>query len=101
MNKNIEYSIADIEELKKKFDKNNSQILEKLKILEKEYLNIDDVLNTPNSNKIMPELYNIIKKYDSIVTNQGVYFDSVFKTTIDEYSKFVNDLSNTIEGDKE
>ena len=98
MSRNIEYSITNIEELKTNFEKNNSLILENLKKLEKEYNNMSEVLSTPNSNKIIPELYDIIKKYDDIVTYKGIYFYNVFKITIKEYNQFVNELSQRVEG---
>ena len=100
MNKNIEYSIDSIEELRDKFEKNNSLIIDKLKVLEKEYNEISEVLSTPNSNKTMPELYSMIKKYDNITSRNGRYFDSVFNTAIKEYSNFINELKISVGGEE-
>ena len=100
MNKNIEYTISDIEKLRNDFKKNNLLIIEKLKILEKEYSTISDVLSTPNSNNIMPELYNLIKRYDEYTTENGLYFDGVFNTAIDEYDNFIKELKDSIRGGK-
>ena len=59
---------------------------------------MNEVLSTPNSNKMVPELYSIIKKYDDMVTNRGAYFDNVFKTAITEYNQFINELSQSVKG---
>ena len=100
MKKNIEYSIANIEELKNDFDKYNSLISENLAKIEREYLNISDVLSTPNSNKIMPDLYKLVKKYDDIVKNKGIAFNKSLDTAINEYNEFVNQLKETVRGSK-
>ena len=100
MNKNIEYSITNIEELKNNFDKYNSLITENLSKIEKEYLNITDVLSTPNSNVIVPELYNMVKNYNTIVTKNGISFNNSLDTAIKEYSEFVSQLKETVRGDK-
>lgn len=100
MSKNIEYSISNIEDLKNNFDKYNSLISENLSKIEKEYLNITDVLSTPNSNVIVPELYNLVKKYNDIVTSNGISFNKSLDTAIKEYSEFVNQLKETVRGDK-
>lgn len=97
--KNIEYSISNIQEFKKNFKENNNLILDNIKLLEKEFDSIGNVLSTPKSNEIMPELYLMIKKYDEMITNNGIYFDDVLNTAINEYSSFINELEMTLEGD--
>ena len=101
MKANINYSITDIKNLKNNFKNNNSEIIEKLKILEREYTNMNDILSTPNSNKIIPELCRLIKQFDEYTTSSGLYFDGIFNTVIDEYSSFVAELSNSVRGVKQ
>ena len=97
---NIKYSINNIQEIKKRFEENNNLILEKIKILEKEYGNIKEVLSTPNSDKVMPELQGLIKKYDENVTDNGIYFDKVFNTIIKEYDEFMKETEESVGGAK-
>ena len=99
MEKNsINYSIKNFEEIRNKFIENNNLIKDTLKILEKEYSNMSDILNTPNSNKIVPELYKRMKDYDEMVNSKGMYFDKVFTTVINEYNEFIINTKNSIGG---
>ena len=100
MSKNIEYIISDIEKLKNDFNKNNSLIIEKLRIIEKEYSNMSNVLSTPNSNKIIPEIYNIVKKYDNYVETNGSLLDKSLSLTVKEYNTFISGLQSSIKGGK-
>lgn len=94
----IAYSIKTIENFKKKFEENNNNISEKIDIIKREYKNMSNVLNTPNSSKIMPELYEMIDKYDKYVKDETVYFDKVFNTIITEYNSLVHEIKNKVEG---
>lgn len=96
----IKYSVNNIVDIKNTFEKNNNTILEKLKELEKEYGNIKEVLSTPNSDKIMPELQELIKNYDNGVTEKGLYFDKVFNSIIKEYDEFMMKTGKAVGGDK-
>ncbi len=92
----INYSVDNVDKIKNIFEKNNNEILERLRILEKEYGNMKDVLSTPNSDKIMPELYYLIKNYDEEVTKKGIYFNKVFNTIIKEYENFGKEIEDVI-----
>ena len=92
----INYFVGNISSVKKNFEKNNTEILERLRILEKEYDNMKEVLSTPNPDKIMPELYYLIKKYDEEITQRGLYFNKVFSTIIEEYDIFSKEIEDVI-----
>ena len=96
---NINYSINNIQNLKKNFEENNNRILEKIKVLEKEYKDMKEVLSTPNSDKIMPQLSDLIKKYDENVTKNGLYFEKVFNTILKEYNEFMMETEKSVGGE--
>ena len=98
---NINYSINNIQNLKKNFEENNNRILEKIKVLEKEYKDMKEVLSTPNSDKIMPQFSDLIKKYDENVVRKGLYFERVFNTILKEYNKFMMETEKSIGGEIE
>lgn len=88
---------ADIAKLEAIFVENNQIILEKISILKDEYNNFSNVLQTPNSNKIVPELYDIICKQKDMIEEKDLFFRKSFKVIMKSYEKFWSDTKKSIE----
>lgn len=93
----IAYSIKAIESFKKSLEENNKNIIEKLGVLKNEYKNMSSILSTPNSNKIIPEIYDVVNKYDKYVKEKEMYFDKVLNVILTEYKEFNDELKNSVE----
>ena len=97
--RDVKCTIDDIQEMSNVFEKNHSEIINTLKLFEKELVDMPNVLNTPNSSKIMPEFLEYLKKQEENVIEKDVYFKKVFKTIIDEYKEFMIDTKDSIGGE--
>ena len=89
-NERVTYSLNNLTKFKKEFNENNTQIIEKLKLIEQEYINMPDVLSTPKSNQIIPKLTELVKKDIDVVMSQGEYFNNVLTVAIEQYNNFVH-----------
>lgn len=96
---NISCEVKDIEKMFSTFTKSNEIIMESLKEMKKEYSEISNVISTPNSNKIMPQICDFIFKYEKMTGENDVKFKNIFNTIIDEYSSFMSNTKKII-GDK-
>ena len=88
-NTRIKCTINDIINMKNVVEENNKEILECLKLMNKDYEEMPNILNTPNSSKIVPFM------------NQNIaYYTKVFDTIINEYNEFMVDTQEKVGGGK-
>ena len=92
---NVMLKIDDIKKLKKSLNSNNKAIIDKLNVLKKEYRDIPNILNTPNSNMMIPELYKIVDKYDKYINEMDNYFNNA----INKYTELMNNIRTMVEGE--
>ncbi len=96
----IKCTIDDIQKMKETIEKNNNDILECLKELDKNYEDMPNVLSTPNSSKMIPEFLDYVRKQEQFMIESGNYYKKVFNTIISEYNEFINETKEKVGGDK-
>ena len=70
-NTKIKCTINDIINMKNVVEENNNEILECLKLMDKDYEEMPNILNTPNSNKIIPRFQEYVKEQEQFM-NQNI-----------------------------
>lgn len=98
-NTKIKCTINDISNLKDIIEKNSLEILDCLKKIDKDYEEMPDILNTPNSSKIVPKFVDYVKKKEKYITESNNYYKKVFDTIITEYNEFMTDTKEKVGGD--
>ena len=99
-NTKIKCTINDIINMKNVVEENNNEILECLKLMDKDYEEMPNILNTPNSNKIIPRFQEYVKEQEQFMNQNIAYYTKVFDTIINEYNEFIVDTKEKVGGDK-
>ena len=99
-NTRIKCTINDIINMKNVVEENNKEILECLKLMNKDYEEMPNILNTPNSSKIVPRFQEYVKKQEQFMNQNIAYYTKVFDTIINEYNEFMVDTQEKVGGGK-
>lgn len=99
-NTRIKCTIDDISKMKNIFEENSNKILECLKLIDKDYEEMPNILNTPNSNKIIPRFQEYVKEQEKYMNQNVIYYTKVFDTIINEYNEFFVDTKEKVGGEK-
>ena len=84
--------------MKNVFEKNNSEIINCLNKLDKDYDDMSNVLSTPNSNKIIPTFQEYVREKKQYVNDKDNYFKNVLNTIVNEYNNFLDETEESVNG---
>ena len=99
--KKIVYDEQTILNAQKNVNMCNDNILEALKNIENELLNLDKTVNTPKMNKSLPTMCAYINKKVNYVSNSRESFNRKFNIINNEYHDYLLDINRMVGGNND
>ena len=96
----IVVSVPSIKEFNNVFKNNNNEIIDSLKKIEKIFEDMPYILNTPNSNKVIPNFLEYVSDREKYVIENGEHYEKFLDATIENYTNFVNEISIKVGGNE-
>ena len=92
----INFSINSLKDFQNNFLRNNNDILDELKTIQNEVVNLKEILDTPKSNELQKlfseytdEQIKVVEKYHQVINNN-------IERTILEYNSFIESIGQMV-----
>lgn len=94
--KDIQCNVLKLQEIKNTFNKLNDELLDEIKKMQKEVINLDEILKTPKGDEFI-ELFNDFMKerLDKFNNEYGIIRKN-FDISIMEYTSFLDEIKEMV-----
>ena len=98
-NQGLRVNIDSLKEVSKRLDSINNEIRENLSYIQREYSNLNDILETDASKRYQSRTIDYINETNQYINENNLYFINKLNEIIKLYSELDNSIYKSVGGD--